>query len=166
MIVDPARQLAEYIELFKNHAARLSQVASSAAVSSQDARRESHCTVSVDSRTSSYCGGCIGVQIIRVTASELDKLTPQIVSAAVAVRRNTEDSAAREHLEMLRKEWASKVQLLTTAIDEITDKGDFMAAAGWDVVESVVIAMERRVLMDEWVDGCWMRRWVGEWMGG
>ena len=69
--------------------------------------------------------------MIRVTASELDRLTPQIVSAAIAVRRNTEDLAARAHLEMLRKEWASKVQLLTTTIDEITDKGDFMAAAGW-----------------------------------
>ena len=74
----------------------------------------------------------VGVHVIRVTASEIDKLTPQIVSAAVAVRRNTEDLAAREHLEMLRKEWASKVQLLTATIDEITDKGDFMAEAGWE----------------------------------
>jgi hypothetical protein len=115
-VVDARKELAKYIEAFKSHAARLSQVSSSAAASSQDARR---------------------VQVIRVTASELDRLTPQIVSAAIAVRQNAEDSAARAHLEMLRKEWASKVQLLTTTIDEITDKGDFMAAAEASIREDV-----------------------------
>ena len=70
------------------------------------------------------------VRVIQSTAAELDKLTPQIVSAAVATRRNPDDAVAKDHLELLRREWASKVQLLTGSLDEITDKGHFMAASG------------------------------------
>ncbi|XP_065837557.1 uncharacterized protein [Oscarella lobularis] len=114
--LDPILELNEPIEAFKAHAARLSQVATSAATSSQDARK---------------------VRVIQSTAAELDKLTPQIVSAAVATRRNPDDAVAKDHLELLRREWASKVQLLTGSLDEITDKGHFMAASEASIREEM-----------------------------
>ena len=71
-----------------------------------------------------------GVQLIKDLADEVDKLTPQVVAAALDVRKTPEDKSTRRHLDSLRKEWAGKVQELTTAIDDIIDPKDFMAVSG------------------------------------
>ena len=68
--------------------------------------------------------------MIKNLADEVDKLTPQVVAAALGVKKTPEDKGARQHLNSLRKEWAGKVQELTTAIDDIIDPKDFMAVSG------------------------------------
>ena len=71
-----------------------------------------------------------GVQIIKVLASDVDKLTPKVVSAAVAVNKNPKNKSVKEELDSLKHEWGVKVQQLTGAIDEIIDPEDFMAISG------------------------------------
>lgn len=68
--------------------------------------------------------------MIKELANEIDKMTPQVVDAALAVRKETSNRSAQEHLNTLRREWAGKVQQLTRAIDDIIDPEDFMAVSG------------------------------------
>ena len=55
---------------------------------------------------------------------------PQVVEAAMAVRKSPGDMDSKLHLDSCRKEWAGKVQQLTAAIDDIIDPEDFMPVSG------------------------------------
>lgn len=53
-----------------------------------------------------------------------------MVARAERVSKNPGDRRAKEELDTLRQEWASKVQELTQVIDDIIDPEDFMARSG------------------------------------
>lgn len=55
---------------------------------------------------------------------------PQVVEAAIALKKAPGDTTATSRLDAARKEWANKVQQLTAAIDDIIDPEDFMAVSG------------------------------------
>ncbi len=50
------------------------------------------------------------VQKVKVTVSEIQKLTPQLLSAAKMATGKEESSAAAERLNLLSEEWATKVR--------------------------------------------------------
>jgi len=68
--------------------------------------------------------------MIKVLADNVDKLTPRVVEAAVKARKEPTNPASQEQLESVRRDWAEKVQQLTSAIDDIIDPEDFMAVSG------------------------------------
>lgn len=49
------------------------------------------------------------VQRVRVTASDIEKLTPQLLGAAKRAVGMGENSAAMERLNLLSEDWATKV---------------------------------------------------------
>lgn len=49
------------------------------------------------------------VEHVKVTASEIQKLTPRLLSAAEEASVQREGSATMEHLNLLSQEWATKV---------------------------------------------------------
>lgn len=51
------------------------------------------------------------VQKVKVTVSEIQKLTPQLLSAAKMATGKEESSAAVERLNLLSEEWATKVRI-------------------------------------------------------
>lgn len=51
------------------------------------------------------------VQKVKVTVSEIQKLTPQLLSAAKMATGKEESSAAVERLNLLSEEWATKVRV-------------------------------------------------------
>ena len=71
-----------------------------------------------------------GVSLIKDLADEVDSMTSDVVSAALDVRRTPGSKEAREKLDSLRQSWASKVQELTTAIDDVIDPEDFVTISG------------------------------------
>lgn len=71
-----------------------------------------------------------GVSLIKDVADEVDSMTSDVVSAALDVRRTPGSKEAREKLDSLRQSWASKVQELTTAIDDVIDPEDFVTISG------------------------------------
>lgn len=71
-----------------------------------------------------------GVQLIQNLAEEVDQLTSQVVAAAIEVRKDPDNTAARQKLDSLRKEWSQKVQQLTGAIDDVINPEDFTAVSG------------------------------------
>lgn len=72
----------------------------------------------------------LGVQLITELASQVDQAMPQVVEAAIAVKKAPGDTTATSRLDAARKEWANKVQQLTAAIDDIIDPEDFMTVSG------------------------------------
>ena len=72
----------------------------------------------------------IGVTLIKDLADEVDNMTPEVVTAALDVQKNPGSKEAREKLDALRQAWASKVQELTGAIDDVIDPEDFVTISG------------------------------------
>ena len=72
----------------------------------------------------------IGVTLIKDLANEVDGMTAKVVDAALNVRKTPGSREAREKLDSLRKSWASKVQELTGAIDDVIDPEDFVTISG------------------------------------
>ena len=54
------------------------------------------------------------VQRVKVTASDIQKLTPKLLGAAERAVGNGESSAAMERLNLLSEEWATKVTCCTS----------------------------------------------------
>ena len=71
-----------------------------------------------------------GVQTINSTASDIEKLAPQLVSAAVRVRQTPKDTSCTEHLGQLRRDWTARVHALTSVVDDVTDFNDFVLMTG------------------------------------
>jgi hypothetical protein len=57
---------------------------------------------------------------VHACTEQIVKLTPQVVTSARGLVENP-DQATVEHFQLLRRQWASKAQLLVTTLDEIPD---------------------------------------------
>ena len=60
----------------------------------------------------------------------MEKLAPQLVSAALRVRQTPKDSSCSEHLGQLRRDWTAKIHALTSVVDDVTDFNDFVLMTG------------------------------------
>ena len=81
----------------------------------------------------------------------MEKLAPQLVSAAVRVRQTPKDTSCTEHLGQLRRDWTAKIHALTSVVDDITDFNDFVLMTGvfnlsFPVVVVVVVEVRRQVM--------------------
>ena len=71
-----------------------------------------------------------GVQAINGTADDIEKLAPQLMSAAVRVRQTPTDAGCTKHLGQLRRDWTARIHALTSLVDDITDFNDFVLMTG------------------------------------
>ena len=69
-------------------------------------------------------------QRIKHTADQVEKLAPQVASAALFAHNNPSDQHGQQHLSLVKDEWTAKVKQLTTAVDEVTDSQDLLVASG------------------------------------
>lgn len=60
------------------------------------------------------------VELVGVTSEEVERVTPQLITAAQALSRDPADVANFERLELQRRDWASKVFGLIFAVDDVT----------------------------------------------
>ena len=67
---------------------------------------------------------------IRSCAAQLERLDPELVPAAMASALDPSNSAAMEHLRLLKAEWTSNVELLVRTIDNVTDARTFVWLSG------------------------------------
>ncbi|XP_031549305.1 catenin alpha-1-like [Actinia tenebrosa] len=106
---------------FDKHTARLVQVSRQAASVSADTGR---------------------VHIIKAISAELEKMAPVIATTACAVRQNPYDATGVERLGLLRQEWANRLQILTDAVDDVTDIQDLMDTTEAHVQHDVALCHE------------------------
>lgn len=77
-----------------------------------------------------YSCSLAGVQAINGTSNDIEKLAPQLMSAAVRVRQTPMDTGCTEHLSQLRRDWTARIHVLTSLVDDITDFNDFVLMTG------------------------------------
>ena len=65
-----------------------------------------------------FCAAIL-FRLVLVTSGEIEKLTPLIVEAARDVSANPRDQVAVERLQTIGREWATKVHVLSAAVDEL-----------------------------------------------
>ena len=57
-------------------------------------------------------------------------MTPQVVKAARIVLLNPDNQAARDHFDMLKKQWMDQMETLRGLVDEAIDTAAFIRATG------------------------------------
>uniref|UniRef100_A0A0B7AJ53 Catenin alpha n=1 Tax=Arion vulgaris TaxID=1028688 RepID=A0A0B7AJ53_9EUPU len=118
------RGVEEYAQVFMEHANKLVEVANLA------------CSMSNNEE---------GVKLVRMAASEIENLCPQVINAARVLAARPRSKAAQENMDVFKDAWEKEVRLLTEAVDDITTIHDFLAVSENHILEDVnkcVIALQ------------------------
>ncbi|KAF1751568.1 hypothetical protein GCK72_018122 [Caenorhabditis remanei] len=76
-----------------------------------------------------------GISVIQHTATQLERLAPQVSQAALLLCAEPTSKLAQENMEAYKNMWFEKVNLLTTALDNIMTLDDFLAVSEAHIVE-------------------------------
>eukprot|EP00800_Vazella_pourtalesii_P004484 TRINITY_DN1507_c0_g1_i4.p1 TRINITY_DN1507_c0_g1~~TRINITY_DN1507_c0_g1_i4.p1 ORF type:complete len:393 (-),score=105.66 TRINITY_DN1507_c0_g1_i4:48-1226(-) len=102
--LDDEATLSDRVGSFREHANRLTRVSNYAVSKSGEER---------------------GMTRVKYLSEEIDRLSPKLITAAERSFRNR-DSANKEHLSMLGREWSDRVKSLTQAVDDVVDVKEFI----------------------------------------
>ena len=86
----------------------------------------SHCVVSLLSIVMLFTV----MKALRNVATEIENVTPQVITAARKVYRDPDSESAQKRMEDLKHKWAGTVSKLASLIDDVTDPRDYIVAAG------------------------------------
>ena len=71
-----------------------------------------------------------GVKLVRLAASQIETLCPQVINAARILAARPRSKVALENMDVFQDSWERNVRLLTEAVDDITTIDDFLAVSG------------------------------------
>ncbi|XP_040200643.1 catenin alpha-1 [Rana temporaria] len=120
------KEVKEYAQVFREHANKLIEVANLA------------CSISNNEE---------GVKLVRISASQLEALCPQVINAALALAAKPHSKMAQETMDLFKDQWERQVRILTDAVDDITSIDDFLAVSENHILEDVnkcVIALQEK----------------------
>ncbi|XP_030068495.1 catenin alpha-1 isoform X2 [Microcaecilia unicolor] len=120
------KEVREYAQVFREHANKLIEVANLA------------CSISNNEE---------GVKLVRMSASQLEALCPQVINAALALAAKPQSKVAQDTMDIFKEQWEKQVRVLTDAVDDITSIDDFLAVSENHILEDVnkcVIALQER----------------------
>lgn len=70
-------------------------------------------------------------EALQSSATQVDSLTPQLVSAGSIRLNYPQSKAAEEHFENLKQQYSNLLVRTRNLCDEATDSGDFIKSSGW-----------------------------------
>ena len=108
--------LAECSQIFMDHVEKLLEVSSMA------------CSMS---------NNMDGIKLVRMTAIQVQALSPQAVNAARILCARTASKVALENMDVFREAWQKSVKLLTDAVDDITTINDFLSVSENHILEDL-----------------------------
>uniref|UniRef100_A0A452I1Z1 Catenin alpha-1 n=1 Tax=Gopherus agassizii TaxID=38772 RepID=A0A452I1Z1_9SAUR len=120
------KEVKEYAQVFREHANKLIEVANLA------------CSISNNEE---------GVKLVRMSASQLENLCPQVINVALALAAKPQSKLAQENMDLFKELWEKQVRVLTDAVDDITSIDDFLAVSENHILEDVnkcVIALQEK----------------------
>uniref|UniRef100_A0A2K6UXK8 Catenin alpha 1 n=1 Tax=Saimiri boliviensis boliviensis TaxID=39432 RepID=A0A2K6UXK8_SAIBB len=120
------KEVKEYAQVFDGHADKLIEVANLA------------CSISNNEE---------GVKLVRMSASQLEALCPQVINAALALAAKPQSKLAQENMDLFKEQWEKQVCVLTDAVNDITSADDFLAVSENHSLEDVnrcVIALQEK----------------------
>ena len=71
-----------------------------------------------------------GVKMVRMAASQIEALCPEVINAARVLAARPRSKVALENMDVFKDAWEKEVRLLTEAVDDITTIDDFLAVSG------------------------------------
>jgi len=71
-----------------------------------------------------------GIKMVRLAASQLEVLCPQVINAARVLTARPRSKVALENMDVFKEAWERQVHLLMDAVDDITTVDDFLAVSG------------------------------------
>ncbi|XP_048074634.1 catenin alpha-3 isoform X2 [Ursus arctos] len=110
------KEIKEYASIFREHTSRLIEVANLA------------CSMSTNED---------GIKIVKIAASHLETLCPQIINAALALAARPKSQVVKKTMEMYKHTWENHIHVLTEAVDDITSIDDFLAVSESHILEDV-----------------------------
>ncbi|XP_037635406.1 catenin alpha-1 [Sebastes umbrosus] len=120
------KEVKEYAQVFREHANKLIEVANLA------------CSISNNEE---------GVKLVRMAASQLEALCPQVINAALALAAKPNSKVAQDNMDLFKEQWEKQVRILTDAVDDITSIDDFLCVSENHILEDVnkcVIALQEK----------------------
>uniref|UniRef100_A0A3B4ER38 Catenin alpha 1 n=2 Tax=Haplochromini TaxID=319058 RepID=A0A3B4ER38_9CICH len=120
------KEVKEYAQVFREHANKLIEVANLA------------CSISNNEE---------GVKLVRMAASQLESLCPQVINAALALAAKPNSKVAQDNMDLFKEQWEKQVRVLTDAVDDITSIDDFLCVSENHILEDVnkcVIALQEK----------------------
>ncbi|MBN3286198.1 CTNA1 protein, partial [Polyodon spathula] len=120
------KEVKEYAQVFREHANKLIEVANLA------------CSISNNEE---------GVKLVRMAASQLETLCPQVINAALALAAKPSSKVAQDNMDLFKEQWEKQVHVLTDAVDDITSIDDFLCVSENHILEDVnkcVIALQEK----------------------
>uniref|UniRef100_A0A8C4Z7B8 Catenin (cadherin-associated protein), alpha 1 n=1 Tax=Gadus morhua TaxID=8049 RepID=A0A8C4Z7B8_GADMO len=120
------KEVKEYAQVFREHANKLIEVANLA------------CSISNNEE---------GVKLVRMAASQLEVLCPQVINAALALAAKPNSKVAQDNMDLFKEQWEKQVRILTDAVDDITSIDDFLCVSENHILEDVnkcVIALQEK----------------------
>ncbi|KAG8004165.1 Catenin alpha-1 [Nibea albiflora] len=118
------KEVKEYAQVFREHANKLIEVANLS------------CSISNNEE---------GVKLVRMAASQLESLCPQVINAALALAAKPNSKVAQDNMDLFKEQWEKQVRVLTDAVDDITSIDDFLCVSENHILEDVnkcVIALQ------------------------
>uniref|UniRef100_A0A671SA21 Catenin alpha-1 n=1 Tax=Sinocyclocheilus anshuiensis TaxID=1608454 RepID=A0A671SA21_9TELE len=88
-----------------------------------------------------------GVKLVRMAASQLETLCPQVINAALALAAKPNSKVAQDNMDLFKDQWEKQVRVLTDAVDDITSIDDFLCVSENHILEDVnkcVIALQEK----------------------
>eukprot|EP00061_Rhincodon_typus_P019059 g48502.t1 len=120
------KEVKEYAQVFRDHASKLVEVANLA------------CSISNNEE---------GVKLVRMAATQLEGLCPQVINAALALAAKPQSKVAQDNMDLFKELWEKQVRVLTDAVDDITSIDDFLCVSENHILEDVnkcVIALQEK----------------------
>ncbi|KAF6731325.1 Catenin alpha-1 [Oryzias melastigma] len=120
------KEVKEYAQVFREHAHKLIEVANLA------------CSISNNEE---------GVKLVRMAASQLETLCPQVINAALALAAKPNSKVGLDNMDLFKEQWEKQARVLTDAVDDITSIDDFLCVSENHILEDVnkcVIALQER----------------------
>ncbi|XP_073505282.1 catenin alpha-2 isoform X1 [Phyllobates terribilis] len=118
------KEVKEYAQVFREHANKLVEVANLA------------CSISNNED---------GVKLVRMAATQIDSLCPQVINAALTLAARPHSKVAQDNMDVFKDQWEKQVRVLTEAVDDITSVDDFLSVSENHILEDVnkcVIALQ------------------------
>ncbi|KAK1886953.1 Catenin alpha-2 [Dissostichus eleginoides] len=118
------KEVKEYAQVFREHANKLVEVANLA------------CSISNNEE---------GVKLVRMAATQIDSLCPQVINAALTLAARPGSKVAQDNMDVFKDQWEKQVRILTEAVDDITSVDDFLSVSENHILEDVnkcVIALQ------------------------
>uniref|UniRef100_A0A2K5J6Q7 Catenin alpha 1 n=1 Tax=Colobus angolensis palliatus TaxID=336983 RepID=A0A2K5J6Q7_COLAP len=87
-----------------------------------------------------------GVKLVRMSASQLEALCPQVVHAALALGK-PQSKLAQENMDVFKEQWEKQVCVVTDAVDDVTSIDYFLAVSENHILENVnkcVVALQEK----------------------